>query len=118
MAKKKSEREKFLERTLRALLRASAEVGTVTLDQIGDAIGTSPVSCDDVERLIDALEANGRAIAEQPMDLKADLARVIAAARDLQSRLGRKPRLGELTAETRLSAPAVMAALRFARTLG
>jgi hypothetical protein len=100
------------------LLAESSSAPLVTLDAIGDAIGATPVTYDQIERIVERLENAGRTVGQPPLDLTADLRRVLLTARDLRQRLGRAPRIAELATEAELPLVAVIAALRFARTMG
>ena len=90
---------------------------SVTLDAIGDAVGTSPLNYEEIGELLDRLQAAGRHIEQHRRDLKSDLGRVLTAARDLRATLGRPPRLAELATKTSLDETVVLTALRFAQTL-
>jgi hypothetical protein len=110
---------KKLEVVLVRLLANSAASGRVTLDEVGEAIGVVPVSTDDVDALLTALEEAGREVAgpEGARGVK-NLQRVIPAARALAVSLGRAPTLVELAAQTGLSEDDVRHALALGRVLG
>ena len=78
-----------------------------------------PVSTDDVDALLTALEEAGREVAgpEGARGVK-NLQRVIPAARALAVSLGRPPTLAELAAQTGLSEEDVRHALALGRVLG
>jgi hypothetical protein len=102
-----------LEAVLRDLLARGA--GAVSLDDIGDAIGTIGVGVEDVEELFAALERHGRVIAEpDSSSLAATLAVVLAAARDLRRERGTVPSPPEIAARAGLPLAAVRRALLFA----
>ena len=71
------------------LLAASAESKTISLDAMGDAIDLVPVSTEDVDALMTALEAAGRRIVG-PEGARGvgNLRRVLPAARALTAKLG------------------------------
>ena len=50
------------------LLADSADTGQVTLDAIGEALGTRPTSADEVGRILEAIENAGRTVVEPPHD--------------------------------------------------
>jgi hypothetical protein len=108
-----------LEPVLAELLTASATTRRVTLDEIGDAVDLTPVSADDVDALIDALEAAGRAIVgpEGARGVEG-LRRVLPAARLLAADLGRRPTVAEIVARTGLSEEEVRRALALGRVMG
>ena len=74
----------FLERMVGVLLPAGPR--SITLDEIGDAIGTEAVGADLVEALIDRLQALGAEIAgEEGGDLTGLLREVLGCARLLRN---------------------------------
>ena len=101
------------------LLTQSAASMSVSLDSMGEAIGVVPVSADDVEALMAALESAGRTVVG-PEGARGvgNLQRVIPAARALGVRLGRKPTLAELATETGLGEDDVRHALALGRVMG
>jgi hypothetical protein len=108
-----------LETVVAALLARSEDHRTVTLDEVGDALGTEVASADDVDAILLALEAAGRSIVSTPGgDPKERLRSVLGAARDLQARTGRRPTPVEIAQETGLDESAVRAALMFGRVMG
>jgi DNA-directed RNA polymerase specialized sigma subunit len=67
---------------------------------------------------MEALEGRGVAVrAPDPVDLPAELARVIRAAKDLTSELGHRPSSDEIAARAGLDRAAVRRALLYARVL-
>jgi hypothetical protein len=102
-----------------ALLAASAESKTISLDAIGEAIGIVPVSAEDVEALMVTLEEAGRAvIGPQGARGVGMLRLVIPAARALTAALGRKPTVLEIAARTGVAEDDVRQALALARVMG
>lgn len=103
---------------LEALLSASVDEGVVSLDAVGDALGTRAVSQEDIEALFDALEARGRRV-EGPRGGggEARLGQVVATARVLVAELGRRPRAHEIAARSGLSLVEVQHALALARIM-
>jgi hypothetical protein len=90
----------------------------VTLDELAAAIDTRAVSTADIDALMEALEERGVAVrAPGPVDLPAELARVIGAAKGLSAELGRRPTSDEIAARAGLDRAAVRRALLYARVL-
>jgi hypothetical protein len=104
---------------LARLLADSERTGRLTLDELGDAIGVIAVSIDDVDALLSALEAEGRTVVG-PEGARGvgSLLKVLPAVRALAARLGRRPTLAELIAETGLSEADVRHALALGRVMG
>ena len=100
------------------LLASSEDTRKVRLDDIGDAIGVAPVSADEIDALIDALERAGRTVGgAEGLTGIAALHQVIAAARRF-SAAGRRPNVADLVEATGLPDGEVRKALLFARVLG
>lgn len=108
-----------LARVLARLLVASERTRKVTLDEVGEAVGVLPVSTDEVDALLTALEKAGRTVVG-PEGARGvgNLQRVLPAARELAARLGRRPTLAELTEKTGLSEDEVRHALALGRVMG
>ncbi len=107
-----------LRRLLDALVEKSRPTGQVTLDEIGDALGTDAYNSVEIGWLLDALEERLRIVVSPAGNAAADLRKVLAAARVLTERSGRKPTTEELAAETGLTESAVRAALLLGRVMG
>jgi hypothetical protein len=105
-----------LEKVLTVLLgRAERDLD---LDVIGDAIGTTPVSTEDVEALFAALEAHGRGVAELSSEaVGVALRRVLTVARALRLETGVVPTPTEIAARADLTVETVRGALLFARVI-
>jgi hypothetical protein len=85
----------------------------VDLDAIADAVGTLAVSYEEVDALVEALEASGLRVGELPSDADIALVRqVLAAARGLTTELGHSPSLGALSARVGRHPIVVRSALR------
>jgi hypothetical protein len=96
----------------------SADTETLSLDDVGAALGSLRVTPAEIELLIDWLEAKGRPIAEPegpPATVLLDT--VLVAARALRKELGRAPHPGEIAVHSSLPLAAVQRALWFARIL-
>ena len=107
-----------LEEVVEGLLAASTDSRVVSLDEIGDAIGTRAVTTADIEAILAALEARARRIVGKDTGRGVDnLRAVLAATRALASELGRKPTLDEIVARSGLSRDAVHHALALARVM-
>jgi hypothetical protein len=94
------------------------ETDVLSLDHVGDAIGTLRITPDEIDELFAWLEAQGRVIGDPvgrgSLEL---LGEVLGLARQLRAELGRTPRPEEIVARSSLSAAAVQRALWFARIL-
>ena len=92
--------------------------GVLTLDAIGDAIGTSAVSQDEIEALLSALESRGLQItAPPPGAAEKHLRVVVATARTLSTELGRRPSIDEIAARASLTHVEVHRALYLVRIM-
>ena len=102
------------------LTRDSGGAGSreISLDALGNAIGTLAVSYPEIDAMIDAIEARGRSVAAASGgDGEAHLAAVLAAARALASELGRRPKRLEIARRAKLSDEQVKHALLLARII-
>jgi hypothetical protein len=101
---------------LDVLLAQSEGALVVSLDALSDAIGTSAVSAEDVDALVEALEAAGRTVGapSSPGPAADDLRKVLPAARTLAARLGRSPSMAELALASGVPVVRVRDALAFA----
>jgi hypothetical protein len=101
-----------------ALLAASEASGEVTLDAIGEALGTRAASHDDVDAILHALEARGRrVVAPEDGGGEEKLRRVLATARALLAEGGKKPSVAEIAARSGLAEDEVRHALALARVI-
>jgi len=103
---------------LSSLLAASEDSRSVSLDQIGEALGTLAVTADEIDALITALEGAGRHI-ESPSGAQGveRLQKVLVAARALKAELGRAPSTQEIASRSGLSLEAVGHALALAKVM-
>lgn len=100
------------------LLAASVDARIVSLDAIGEAIGTSAVTADDIDALVSALEAEGRTVGEPEAALGTQrLAAVLTTARALAKELGRTPTRAEIAGRAEMTEDAVRHALELAKIM-
>lgn len=107
-----------LRRLLDDLVEKSRPTGQLTLDEIGDAMGTDAYSSAEIGWLLDALEERLRIVVSPQGNAAADLRKVLAAARKLTDEQGHRPTTEELAEETGLTESAVRAALLLGRVMG
>jgi hypothetical protein len=101
-----------------ALLAGTNEGDVVTLDAIGEAIGTRLVTQDEIDAILTAVETRGRRVPSPESGRgEADLAQVIGAARTLRAELGRPPRPDEIAARTQIAIDDVKNALALVRII-
>jgi hypothetical protein len=91
--------------------------GPISLDALADAIGTAPVTLQDIEAMLDGLEAAGRHVESKPTDAPATLTKVLATVRGFSALSGRRPTLPEIAQHSGLSLGEVRFALLYARVL-
>jgi biotin operon repressor len=90
----------------------------LSLDRIGDALGTLGVSTEEVEAIFAQLESHGREVTSGPGGrVQAHLKRVIDAARALKAGSDARPTLGEVAARAELSRDDVLGALFLLRVM-
>lgn len=107
-----------LEAVLKQLLAASADTGEVSLDEMGDALGTHAISTDDVDEVMRTLEKAGRRVVGPEGGGGEDRLRaVVTTARTLVGELGRKPTVAEIAARSGLSVDDVRQALALAQVI-
>lgn len=100
------------------LLRETAKGGAISLDAIGDAIGTRAVSADEIDAMMSMLEEQGRRVVSPEGGRgEAKLKTVLDAARILRAELGRAPRHDEIAARAGMSREDVQHALALARIM-
>jgi len=99
------------------LLAATVPGDEITLDAIGEGIGTAPISYEQIGAVIDALERADRAIAEPGVDITHALKQVLSAARTAQERGAPTPSVQELERLTGFDRATILTALRFGDTL-
>jgi hypothetical protein len=103
---------------LARLVEQLATRAEVTLDAVGEAIGARAVSLEEVDEILNALEARGvRVLSPEGGGGEGRLRDVVGAARALASELGRPPRLDEIAARSGLSESDVRHALALARVI-
>jgi hypothetical protein len=117
-----------LEAIVRVLLAQSADGSSLTLDQVGEAIGVAAVSSEDIEVVLSALEHAGRRVvsgsgaseprhADEPARGERLLAKTLEAARALASERGVRPRALEIAERAGLSLAEVEHALALVRVM-
>ncbi len=108
-----------LQAVVDALLAASEDARRVSIDEVGEALGTEVATGADVEMIFDALEAAGRTIVSpEDGDLKERLRAVLEAARAIAAAAGRRATVAEIASATGLAEGRVRHALAFGRILG
>ena len=80
-----------------ALLDRHREAGQIDLNDIDEVIGEDAVSDDEVDFIVERLEAEGLSVGEPPEASALEAMRaVVAAARALSADLGRRPTVDEI----------------------
>jgi hypothetical protein len=102
---------------IEVLLQETTPAEVVSLDRVAEAIGAAPVTMQDIEAILDALEVAGRRVEAQPQDPPGALARVLKAVRSFSAVSGRRPTLQEIAQQSGLSVGDVRFALLYARVL-
>jgi hypothetical protein len=89
-----------VERILEELLRRHRATGHVHLNDLGEVIGVMAISQDEVEALVDRLEAEGLRVGEALDGPDVLLMQgVLASARRLRAALGRAPSVEEIAVD-------------------
>ena len=99
------------------LLATTMPGQAVSLDTVGDVVGSLPVTYEQIGAIIDALEGAGRTIAQAEIDVADALRRVLSAAREARAAGSATPSVQQLQQATGLDRTTVLASLRFADTL-
>lgn len=103
---------KELDAVLSKLLAASSTTGVISLDAVGEAVGTLSVSTGEIDALLGALEAQGRHIASPEGGAgEGHLKRVVAAVRVLKRDEAHRPTLRDVAVQAGLSRSDVLQAL-------
>ena len=102
---------------LNVLLQETISAEVVSLDRVAEAIGAAAVTMQDIEAILDALEAAGRRVEAELKDPPAALAQVLKAVRSFSAVSGRRPTLPEIAQGSGLSVGEVRFALLYARVL-
>lgn len=106
-----------LRRIFEQLRDTAVTTGAVSLDAIGDAIGATQISMDEIDALIAALEDAGfTVVGPEGGGGALRLQRVVEAARELRA-AGERPTLSAIAARTGLSEEQVRHALALARVM-
>lgn len=107
-----------LQAVLDALLAESKDKNEVSLDALGEALGTHAISTDDVDEIMRALEDAGRKVIGPEGGGGEDrLKVVVSTARALVAELGRKPRVEEIAQRSGLSVDEVRQALALSQVM-
>ncbi len=101
-----------VEGILRELLARHPPPGHVHLNDLAEVIGGRPVTPDEIEHLVDQLEAAGLRVGEDLDDQDVSvIGAVLGSARRLQASLGRRPTVAEVARDAGLPPHAVRRAL-------
>jgi hypothetical protein len=104
-----------VERILSELLARHGGAGHVHLNDLAEAIGAEPVTPDEIDALVERLEAAGLRVGEPLDGLDVMVIRqVVASARRLRAALGRAPTADEIAEESGHTPHAVRRALKHA----
>jgi hypothetical protein len=107
-----------LQAVLDSLLAESRETSEVSLDALGEALGTHAISTDDVDEIMRALEEAGRkVIGPEGGGGEGRLKIVLSTARALVAELGRKPRVDEIAQRSGLTIEEVRQALALSQVM-
>lgn len=100
------------------LVAESPDTGSISLDDLGQAIGLKSVSYTEIDAMISALEARDRRVEATTEGRGEEYLRlVVEAVRTLSYELGRRPSLNEIALRTRLNQDQVRHALLLARIM-
>jgi hypothetical protein len=102
---------------LHVLLQETISAEVVSLDRVAEAIGAAAVTMQEIEAILDGLEAAGRRVEAELKGPPAALAQVLKAARSFSAVSGRRPTLPEIAQHSGLSVGEVRFALLYARVL-
>src|SRR5882672_11496404 len=94
----------IVDEVVAALIARRAQTERLDLNDVAEVIGDRAISYDQVDEILLRLERAGHAVGEPAgaADV-AQLRRVLDAARALGARLGRKPTVEEIAADTQLA---------------
>ena len=104
-----------LERIIADLLAANAL--DVSLDEIGERIGTLFVTQSEIDEVLTRLESSGRRVGAVTPAIREHLQGVLEAARAIRQLQNGTPKVEDLAKRTGLSVGAVRAALLYASVL-
>lgn len=100
------------------LLAASEHTGAVALDDVGEALGTTFVTTDEIDRLLEALERRGRVVtAPEGPGATSHLRAVVGAVRELKRRSDARPTLLAVAEQAELTREQVLVALALLRVM-
>lgn len=107
-----------LARIVEALVAAAPPGEGVALDAIGDALGVLAVSQDEIDAMLDAIEAAGRRVmGPEGGNGEATLGVVLDVARALRLETGKAPTAPQIAAKAGLPVERVRHALALARVM-
>jgi hypothetical protein len=107
-----------LKAVLDSLLAESKQTSEVSLDALGEALGTHAISTDDVDEIMRALEDAGRKVIGPEGGGGEDRLKVVlSTARALVAELGRKPRASEIAERSGLTVDEVRQALALSQVM-
>ena len=102
----------LIEEILQALLARHRASGRVHLNDLAEVIGARAVTPEEIEHLVDRLEAEGLRVGEVLDDQDVGVLRaVLESARRLRASLGRRPSVEEIAADAGLPSHEVRRAL-------
>jgi hypothetical protein len=100
------------------LAAASSHTKEVSLDALGEAIGTRAVAYVEIDAMISALEAKRRRVtATSDRRGEADLRVLLSAIKAFAAEFGRRPNIAELSERVELSSEQIKHALVLARVM-
>ena len=105
-------------RVMASLLVTSEKSKTISLDEIGEALGVMAITAEEIDVLVVTLESRGRRIlGPSGGGGESRLKVVIATARDLRAELSRPPKPAEIAARASMTEQEVRHALALAKVI-
>jgi hypothetical protein len=103
---------------LHKVVKSLLALDVITLDAVGDALGTMAVTAPEIEEIFAALEASGREVVSPAGGQGVERVRkVVAMAKVLRTELGRTPTREEIAARSGLAPEEVHHALELAKIM-
>ena len=107
-----------LQRIVDGLLARFPEGSRVSLDEVGDALGATAASQEEIDTMLQAIEAAGRSVGEpEGRHGETSLRIVLEAARALRLETGRAPTATQIADRSGLAVERVRHALALARVI-